>query len=183
SVWHVLRCCPSSAYQALEAAGKDPGGRPAVFFCGWRLMDLSTDELAKAREQMRAAWRAQHPGASEAEMPAALRDPAARQHNGLLVALWLPASTAAQLALPGGEPPDALHVTLCYCGDVAEMDELTIYRAINAVDRTVNYRPPLEGRIGGYGRFSASESSDGREVFYAAVDVPDLAEMRADIAR
>lgn len=102
--------------------------------------------------------------------------------TGFLVALWLPPSTAERLAIAGGEPAEALHVTLCYCGAVAELDELTIARAIAAVDRTVSYRAPLEGKIAGYGRFTASPTSDARDVFYASVDVPHLAELREAIA-
>lgn len=147
-------------------------------------MDLTNDELTAAIESTRAAWRAANPGMPESAMPAALRaDPvAAPQHTGLLVALWLQPNTAAQLAIAGGEAPEELHVTLCYCGDVTEMDDLTLFRAVAAVDRTVSYRAPLTGTVAGYGRFAASESSDARDVFYASVDMPGLAELRQDIA-
>lgn len=107
---------------------------------------------------------------------------AEQQHNGFFVALWLSPTTAGQLAIAGGEPAELLHVTLCYCGDVAELDELAITRAIAAVDRTVSYRAPLEGSIAGYGRFNASPSSDAKDVFYASVDAPGLTDLRQSIA-
>jgi len=144
-------------------------------------VDLTDAELKAAMDATRAAWRAANPGVTDAAMPAALRD-AAKPHAGLLVALWLSGETAAQLAIPGGEPAKELHVTLCYCGDTTEMDDLTLFRAVAAVDRSVSYSAPLVGKIAGYGRFNASETSDGRDVFYAAVDIPALAELRQGIA-
>lgn len=154
---------------------------PGCFRVG-ATVDLSDDELKAAMDATRAAWRAANPGVSDDAMPAALRADANKQHTGLLVALWLNAETARQLALPGGEPAEALHVTLCYCGDTTEMDDLTLFRAVAAVDRSVSYSAPLTGKVAGYGRFNASETSDGRDVFYAAVDVPALAELRQGIA-
>lgn len=103
-------------------------------------------------------------------------------HTGLLVALWLDQETAPQLAVSRGEPADALHITLCYCGDVDDLGELAVARAIAAVEREVQWRSPLTGKVGGYGRFLASDSSDGKDVFYAAVDVPGLAEVRQCVA-
>jgi 2'-5' RNA ligase len=102
---------------------------------------------------------------------------AERVHTGLLVALWLEPQAAAELALAGGEAAEDLHVTLCYCPKVD--DELTASRAIAAVERTVNWRSGVEGRVGGYGRFLATESSDAQAVFFASVDVPGLADLRA----
>lgn len=107
---------------------------------------------------------------------------AEQAHTGLLVALWLEPETAAALALPNGEPAESLHVTLCYCGDVDEIGELAVARAIVAVERETWWRGLLEGKVGGYGRFLASDTSDGQDVFYAAVDVPGLVELRNLVA-
>lgn len=211
-------------------------------------MDISPEDLTKARDQMRAAWRASHPDAPESDMPEALRaaeadatpeerptraylsalfknlkdlvgstisredfDAAHRsamssaggkasaakkraakqeaseprgfaEHNGFLVALWLQPGTAEQLAIPGGEPAEALHVTLCYCGDLADVDDLTVARAISRIESLVSYRAPVEGQVAGYGRFNASESSDALDVFYAAADIPGLEDLRHEIA-
>lgn len=155
--------------------------RAGLFAFGGATVDLTADELDAAIEHTRSAWRAANPGAPDAAMPAALRD-ATKPHTGLLAALWLGAETAQHLAVPGGEAPEALHVTLCYCGDIGEMDDLTLFRAVAAIDRSVSYSAPLTGKVAGYGRFNASETSDGRDVFYAAVDIPALAELRQSVA-
>lgn len=107
---------------------------------------------------------------------------AERKPVGFLVALWLDPETAAKLALPGGESADSLHITLCYCGDAAEMGELGQARAIAAIDNAIRYWNPLEGTVAGYGRFIATESSDNLDVFYATPDVPNLSEIRQRIA-
>jgi hypothetical protein len=103
---------------------------------------------------------------------------AERNPTGFLVALWLSPERAAKLAAPGGEDAASLHVTLAYCGDAAEMDELTQVRAIAAIDEIVRYRDKLEGTISGYGRFVSSGEDNGKDVFYASPDVPQLAELR-----
>lgn len=104
------------------------------------------------------------------------------QHNGLLVALWLDPEAAQQLGLPGGEPAEALHLTLCYCGDIARVDEVTLYRAVAGLDAVASYHAPLDATVGGYGRFAASPSSDGQDVFWAAIDAPELEGLRRAVA-
>ncbi len=85
-----------------------------------------------------------------------------RAHTGLLVALWLEPDAAAELALPDGEPADALHITLAYAGDVEDLGELAVARAITTLERDMSWRMSLAGRVGGYGRFSASDTTTGR---------------------
>lgn len=104
------------------------------------------------------------------------------EHAGLMVAVWLDETLANTLAIPGGESPDQLHLTLCYCGDVSELSDVQIGRAISAVAETAMMHGPLSGQIAGIGRFNASESSDGKDVFYANVDVPGLESMRQFLA-
>lgn len=99
-------------------------------------------------------------------------------HTGLLAAVWLPADLAAQLALPGGEPAEQLHVTLAYCGDAAGLDDVAAARLVLAVQAVAARAGALAGRVGGYGRFYASGSSDGLDVLYANVDVPGLEALR-----
>jgi 2'-5' RNA ligase len=107
---------------------------------------------------------------------------AERQHSGFLVALWLDPADAEKLVVPGGEPYSELHVTLAYCGDYTGIDETnpsSNYR------RRIRYREiytsVLDGTIAGFGRFVASESSDGKDVFYATPDVPRLFDVRQQI--
>ena len=103
---------------------------------------------------------------------------AEQQHTGFLVALWLDPDDAAQLVVPGGEPADNLHITLTYSPDAAEWDDLTVHRAIAGVERAVRYQAALDAKIGGYGRFNASDSSDAKDVFYASIDAPGLEGLR-----
>lgn len=104
------------------------------------------------------------------------------EHTGLLVAVWLDDALASQLALPGGEPADQLHITLCYCGDANEMSDVQIGRAIAAVAEAGMMYGPLSGQLAGMGRFNASEYTDGKDVIYANVDVPGLEELRQMLA-
>lgn len=107
---------------------------------------------------------------------------AAGPHTGLLIAVWLEPELAATLAIEGGEPPEQLHLTICYCGDANAMTDVQVARAIAAVSETAMMWGPLSGQIAGVGRFNATESSDGKDVLYANVDVPGLAEMRSHLA-
>lgn len=104
------------------------------------------------------------------------------QHTGLLVAVWLDLELAEQLAIEGGESPDQLHVTLCYCGDANQMSDVQISAAITAVANAAATWGPMKGQVAGIGRFSASESSDGLDVFYANVDVPGMERVREYLA-
>lgn len=104
------------------------------------------------------------------------------EYTGLLVAAWLDAELANQLAIPNGEPADQLHITLCYCPDAAQMSDVAIARAISNVAWAAESFAPLAGRVGGIGRFNASQSSDDKDVFYANIDVPGLERLRQLIA-
>lgn len=104
-------------------------------------------------------------------------------HTGLMVAIWLDSDLASALAIPGGEALDQLHLTLCYCGDATAMSDVAIARAIDRVAWAAEcFMGPLVGQIAGVGRFNASESSDGKDVVYANVDVPGLERLRQLIA-
>jgi 2'-5' RNA ligase len=104
------------------------------------------------------------------------------EHTGLLVAAWLEPELANRLAIPGGEPPDQLHITLCYCGDANEISDVAIARAIDRVSWAAESTGPLAGQIAGIGSFNASESSDNKDVLYANVDVPGLERLRYLVA-
>jgi HK97 family phage portal protein len=139
----------------------------------------------EAREDAREARREQaerKPPPKMAALAKSLFDAGAAEHKGLLVSLWLDGSTSAQLAVPGGEPADSLHVTLCYCGDVAALGDVRVAAALVAADEVARRFGPMEGRVGGVGRFTASPQSGAKEVVYAVPDVPGLAELRAALA-
>jgi 2'-5' RNA ligase len=95
----------------------------------------------------------------------------AEQHTGAMVALFVPATLAAELALDGGEPPGEMHVTLAYLGDAADLDgdpeDLAQVIAAWALET-----PPLAATFGGLGLFTPH--GDDPPVTYASVDSPDL---------
>ncbi|WP_330335725.1 HK97 family phage prohead protease (plasmid) [Streptomyces sp. NBC_00536] len=97
--------------------------------------------------------------------------------RGAMVALRLPADVAAQLAQPDGTPAEHLHITLAYLGDAAALgggpEDLR-----DTVASAVSGRGPLNGTVGGIGRFP--DTGDG-EPTWVPVDVPGLAELRQRI--
>ncbi len=102
---------------------------------------------------------------------------------GITIALYPSEDLANDLAVPGGEPPEELHVTLAYLGRVSEVGRANLAKIERAVKLAVMDQRPLSGTIGGRGRFPASESSDGMGVLYAGVDMPGLVELRQEIVR
>ncbi len=107
-------------------------------------------------------------------------------HNtGIMVAFMLKPEIAEQLALPDGEAPDQLHVTLAYLGRVDDIPEdgklspATTSDLIRIVlGAFAQGAKPLTGTIGGIGRFAPSPQSDGRSPIYAGVNVPGLQNFR-----
>lgn len=109
------------------------------------------------------------------------RSGAAAAGRGVMVALYPPKDLAGELAQPGGEPADQLHVTLAYLGHADELGDLGPLRA--ALAALAVGREQLAGTIGGIGLFPASDSSEGRAVAWAPVDIPGLAELRQAVVR
>lgn len=93
---------------------------------------------------------------------------------GLFVACWLEPDDAERIAIAYGKPPELLHVTLCYLG---ELDELaawvpgdTVASAASAASRT----PVIEAVLPGLGVFKGPDS----DVLYASVDSAELTDLR-----
>jgi 2'-5' RNA ligase len=101
-------------------------------------------------------------------------------YNGVMIALFPSAVTAQQIAAVAGVtvPVEELHVTLAYAGGVDMLTDAQIAGAILAAKKVATYSEPLTGTINGLGRFNASQSSDGKDVIYAVVDLPGLDEVR-----
>jgi 2'-5' RNA ligase len=187
-----LRLC-STATGKLDAG--IIGAAAAALGPGFRgnRVQLPSGAVAGAKAKVRAAWKKVHPDSSTDDMPSGIQlldvtmftdfvlDFAEGENTGFLVALWLSSSDAEKIVLSSGESADSLHITLAYCGDAVEIGEIEQARAITAIDEFARQYPRLEGSIGGYGRFSRSESSDGQDVFYATPDIPRLAEFRQGI--
>jgi 2'-5' RNA ligase len=100
----------------------------------------------------------------------------------VMIALYPALEVQARLAVPGGEAAGELHCTLLYLGTVSEVGDQFLDEGRALLRSFASRYAPLEGVIGGYGRFSASESSDGKDVIYASVDVPELAHLREMLA-
>lgn len=91
---------------------------------------------------------------------------------GCMVAFFVETDLALDLALPGGEDPENLHVTLAYLPAVPPGDEVN--RLVDVVRGFALTCAPVEGEISGFGIFTAGPEP----VTYASVDVPDLPELR-----
>lgn len=97
-------------------------------------------------------------------------------HSGTMIALMLPKKLAKKLAIKGGEAASSLHVTLAYLGKALSESQkkaaATIVRKLSSSFSTV------KATLGGVGRFSASKTSEGKDVVYLSVDSPDLTKLR-----
>lgn len=102
-------------------------------------------------------------------------------HTGAMLALVPPISSAMDLAWPGGEPADELHVTLLYLGDAAKLTEQDLNRVRAAAEKVANQHEPILAEIGGLGRFFTPDS-DGNNAVIGLVDHPDLPAMRNELA-
>lgn len=104
-------------------------------------------------------------------------------HTSAVIGLWLEPAVAKKLALPGGEKPGELHMTLCYLGKAKKLGKEKIASIRSACRELAAEQEPLEGKVDGTGRFEASEHSDGKDVLYAKPRVPDLVGFRGRLAR
>lgn len=103
------------------------------------------------------------------------------ENRGLLIALPIPDDIAKTICLKDddeAEKPTDMHITLAYCGRYADLSEGVDEKAISAIKEALKGFGPVEGKIGGIGRFNASETSDGRDVLYASVDMSKLVDLR-----
>lgn len=80
------------------------------------------------------------------------------------------ARLATQLALPYGESPEDLHLTIFYLGDAAEYD-LDLIAAVVKIFSVSYGWSKIEGTVTGIGRFVGDGDQD---VVVALVDIPDL---------
>jgi len=103
------------------------------------------------------------------------------QHTGTMIAWYPTTGQSRQIAEEGGESADELHVTIAYLGETSDHDE----RAVEAIRRVLREetlkQPPMDGSLGGVGRFNPSEGGDGKSPVIALVDVPGLSEFRTRI--
>lgn len=95
----------------------------------------------------------------------------------VMVALPVDPDTAAKLAVPDGENPADMHVTLVYLGDIANLpNQQTLHRVMQGWADEV--QQPIEGVVSGPATFEANQDAP---VHVALVDAPDLPGQRQDL--
>jgi 2'-5' RNA ligase len=144
----------------------------------WACLDWQrTDEGATVNEQDNEAQPANN--------ATLFTVPEGAQFNGAIVALFPSPELAQQIAaMPGVQmTADALHVTLAYLGKVDSLTDAQLANAIVAAQQIARDFGKLTGAINGMGRFNASQSSDGKDVIYAVVDVPGLERLREAVVQ
>lgn len=98
-----------------------------------------------------------------------------------MIAWFLPPEVAQQIAWADSEPPEDMHITLAYfSGGMDEKKVKGLHELVARFLRTHSPQP-LTGKLGGVGRFNPSKHSDGKEVWYASVDVPGLSMLRHEL--
>jgi 2'-5' RNA ligase len=95
----------------------------------------------------------------------------------VIVALVPPPDVAAKLALPGGDPPEQLHLTLFHLGEADELGPFVVAEALLAVRDVAARLAPITGTISGLGRFTAVAVDSGQDVLYASLDSPALEDL------
>jgi 2'-5' RNA ligase len=108
--------------------------------------------------------------------------------GGVMIAVFPDPAVAKTLALPTGEPPESLHVTLSYFGSLGtEIDQAGVDTIMQVVTDFASANPTLSGQISGLGRFFAAgrwdvgDQQENVQPFIALVDVPDLSDLQADL--
>ncbi len=101
--------------------------------------------------------------------------------DSLWIGYQIPPDVATGLALPGGQEPEQLHLTLAYLGKLASLADDAPARARAAVEALSFAAQPVEIHLNGVARFEASDSSDGKDVLYATVRSEGLCYLREQL--
>lgn len=99
------------------------------------------------------------------------------KQTGAMVALYPDPRRAEKLAVPRGEKPEQLHVTLAFLGTAADLD---LEKAKAALAAWAKATPPLTGKLSGIGHFDLGK---GGTVTYRSVDLPDLPAPREQLVK
>ncbi len=108
-------------------------------------------------------------------------DEVAKAGSGIMVAFMLDKATADKLAVPGGEDPADMHVTLAYLGKPGAVDMSKMPALRKAVEEYAAEHAPVSGTIDGPVRFGAKPQTEGRDVCVAAFCNPGIQEFRAGL--
>lgn len=95
--------------------------------------------------------------------------------GGSMVCLFIDQTTAADIAVYDGQPPDDLHITLAFLPEGVDEPESVAARLFDVAQMFY----PLAGQIGGLGMFA--DSGEGVPVI-ALPDVPGLSDFRTAVA-
>lgn len=114
------------------------------------------------------------PKVKEAEIEVLKEDP---KKTGVMVALMLTPNMAEKLAIPGGEKPEDLHLTLAYLGHQHEMPADYIQRLEKIVHKSIFGYGAIKGTVSGIGVFTSKEE-DSKDVVYASFDSTYLSKFR-----
>lgn len=124
------------------------------------------------------------PVSAEPEVPPEVTPEEVEPGEQVMVAWMMDAETSLRLALDHEGAVQNHHVTLAYIGRLGQdLDREGLVRLMGCVEQLSRSAAPMDGTLSGLGRFVASESSDGRDVMWAAVDCPGLDVMRAELVR
>lgn len=104
-------------------------------------------------------------------MDESIRESKEKKHSGILIALWPEPDVVEKLMKISTEDEKDLHLTLLYLKpeEVPNLETLK-----QAMERFSKGQKPISAQIGGMGRFSGGENSDGKDVIWASVDAPSL---------
>lgn len=105
---------------------------------------------------------------------------AGANHQGAMIALFLDPVDAGMLAIPGGEPPEDMHITLVYVtDDASSIDDETWMELERGIRNVASAQTPLSGRTTGVETFPTND--EGETPYYASVDIPGIQELRAQL--
>lgn len=93
-----------------------------------------------------------------------------KQHTGVMIGLFLSPADATALAIPDGEPPDELHVTLAYLGDSKELTDRDVLERV--VSRYAQGKPVLQGVVSGTGVFTGGMDGDVLWLHFDSGELP-----------
>jgi 2'-5' RNA ligase len=114
----------------------------------------------------------------------AAAQPGGEAQTGVMVAVYPPTDVAAELTVPDGDPPEQLHVTLGFLGNIDDTlpDGTALGDAgeqiMAALTPVAAAGTALAGVVGGIGQFPPGP--DGTPV-WAPVDVPGLSALREQV--
>lgn len=162
----------------LPAAGPRATASTAKAYLGQLQPLLTSEELNKMLDATSAYFARERANAAKINPTwnSARGVTASANHDGVMVAFFLDPETAQQFAVPGGEPPEDLHMTLAYLGDQSDVpvDADTLAQI---VQEWAAQTPPITGEISGHGVFTNGE----KPVTHMSVDCPGLPAARQSL--